>query len=103
LQKCRLDRNLTQEQVAEQVGICTSFYANIERGKRSMSILTLKEIAASLDVSIDYLLSEDNERDCLQNIDTVLHNMPIQFINSMEKLIRFCTEEFCKKGVEPEQ
>lgn len=35
LLKYRTENNLTQEELAEKVGISTSFYANIERGNRS--------------------------------------------------------------------
>jgi len=39
IQQYRLKQNLTQEQLAEKAGISTSFYANLERGKKSMSIM----------------------------------------------------------------
>lgn len=45
IRRYRLEQSLTQEQLAEKVGISTSFCANLERGKKSMSIKTLRDIA----------------------------------------------------------
>lgn len=45
LQRCRANAGLTQEQVAEQAGISTSFYANLERGNRCMSAPVLRALA----------------------------------------------------------
>ena len=58
LQRCRANTGLTQEQIAEQAGISTSFYANLERGNRCMSALVLRDLADALGVSADSLLGE---------------------------------------------
>lgn len=42
----REDRKLTQEQVAEMVGISRSFYGHIELGKRNPSFGLAKKIAS---------------------------------------------------------
>ena len=47
---------MTQAQVAEPVGIDTSFYGQIERGKNIPSIKTLYAIAKALDVDVSELL-----------------------------------------------
>ena len=62
LQRCRNKANLTQEQVAEQVGISTSFYANLERGSRSMSIPVLLALAEVFHVSADSILYEESSK-----------------------------------------
>lgn len=49
-------RGLTQEQVAESVGISTPFYAQIESGKRFMSLYVLYRLADTLGVSIETLI-----------------------------------------------
>ena len=94
LQNLRSDRGLTQEKLAENVRISTSFCANIERGKKGASIRVLRDIAKSLGVSVDYLINEEHSNSCIQNIETLLRDRPEEFIISMEKLIRLCIEEF---------
>ncbi|MGI5984659.1 MAG: helix-turn-helix domain-containing protein [Oscillospiraceae bacterium] len=94
LQSLRSERNFTQEEVAEKIGISTSFYANLERGKKGISNAVLREIAACLGVTVDYLLYETHTDARIRNIETLLKDKPISFVISMEKLIRLCIEEF---------
>lgn len=94
LRKYRIEHNLTQEQLAEKAGISTPFYANLERGKRSMSILTLRELAASLNVSVDYLLNENNASSHIKNLEILLRDKPDSFIEFIEKMIRLCISEY---------
>lgn len=94
IRKYRLKQNLTQEQLAERVGISTSFYANLERGKKSMSIKTLRDLSDALEVSVDFILYENNTRNHIRNIEVLLNNKPESFIISMEKVIRVCVAEF---------
>lgn len=58
VRKLRLDKCLSQELLAEQCDISTSFLGHIERGTRKMSLETLVRLAAVLDVSTDYLLAD---------------------------------------------
>ena len=62
LKKCREDLGLSQEEVAERCGISKSYYGNIERGKRAMSLDTLLSISSAYSVSADFLLREGMER-----------------------------------------
>ena len=60
----RRQKTLTQEQLAEQVGISASFLGHIERGTRIASIDTLVALCNALDVTADYLLGASlNGRD----------------------------------------
>ena len=54
----RLELGLTQQKMAEQLGVSLSFYGHIERGTRVPSIETLVTIANCLNVGIDYLLAD---------------------------------------------
>lgn len=93
LRRVREKRSLTQEALPEKVGISTSFYANIERGTRGASILIIKKLSEALEVSIDSLLSEDNNNSHMQNISAMLQNEQPEFIMLIEKLIRFLKSE----------
>ncbi len=49
-------RGLTQKQLADQVGIQRAYLAEIETGRKSGSIKTLKAIAEALDVDLMSIL-----------------------------------------------
>lgn len=50
--------NLTQDALAKKVGVSCSFIGHIERGTRVLSVETLVQIAAALNVSCDILLQD---------------------------------------------
>ena len=94
LQRCRNKANLTQEQVAEQVGISTSFYANLERGSRSMSIPVLLALAEVLHVSADSILYEESDIIHIRSICNLLSNKPESFIIATEGVVCALVEGF---------
>ena len=94
LQRYREENKLTQEELAERVGISTSFCANLERGKKAMSIVVLRNLADALNISVDYLLYEDRPSARIHNIASLLNGKPEPFLISMERLMRLCVEEF---------
>lgn len=53
----RKRHGMTQDQLATQLGISTDHLGKIELGKRGVSIDLLLELAESLNVSVDFLLS----------------------------------------------
>jgi transcriptional regulator with XRE-family HTH domain len=53
----RKKRGWTQVVMAERVGIDRSFLADVERGKRNVSILNLEVMAEGLKVSLSQLFS----------------------------------------------
>ena len=57
IRKLRKQRGWTQVEMAEKVGIDRSFLADVERGKRNISILNLELIAKGLKVSLSQLLA----------------------------------------------
>ena len=58
VRKARLSKHLTQQQLAEAVGISVSFLSNIENGRQSMNLRTLIDITNALDVSADSLIRD---------------------------------------------
>ncbi len=56
LRRRRTALGMTQEAVAEQVGISLRWYQMIERGENTVSIDTLLGLSRTLTVSVDYLL-----------------------------------------------
>ena len=57
--QARQARQLTQEQVAEQLGVSSEFYSRIERGLAHPGLETLLGMADVLGVNIDTLLGLD--------------------------------------------
>jgi len=57
IRKLRKKRGWTQIVMAEKVGIDRSFLADVERGKRNVSILNLDLMAKGLRVSLSQLFS----------------------------------------------
>ncbi|MCL2378482.1 MAG: helix-turn-helix domain-containing protein [Defluviitaleaceae bacterium] len=54
----RLKLNLTQEMLADDVGLTTAYIGQIERGERSLALDKLVLIVNRLGVTIDYILSD---------------------------------------------
>lgn len=59
IKKCREDLGLSQESAAELCGISPSFYSNIERGVKIMSMETFASICKAFSISADYLLCDE--------------------------------------------
>ncbi|HWN66776.1 MAG TPA: helix-turn-helix domain-containing protein [Haliangium sp.] len=57
--QARHARQLTQEQVSEQLGVSSEFYSRIERGLAHPSLETLLRMAEVLGVAVDALLGLD--------------------------------------------
>lgn len=58
----RKERGLTQQQMAESIGIHVNSLKKYESGQAQPSLDVLKKIALSLHVSSDFLLFEEHER-----------------------------------------
>lgn len=56
LKELRLEKNLTQKQVAQLLGLTQNAIGNYEAGIREPSLSTLKQICDLFDVPADYLI-----------------------------------------------
>lgn len=54
----RIRSNLTQEQLAELMDVSTTYIGFVERGKRSITLEKLIDLASCLHISIDELLHD---------------------------------------------
>lgn len=55
----RIKNDITQEKLAENIGISPSHLSNIETGTTRLSLQTMINLSNSLDISIDTLLSDN--------------------------------------------
>lgn len=58
IRRIRLEKKLTQEQVAEAAELHTNYISSVERGERNISICNIERIAHALDVPM-YVLLQD--------------------------------------------
>ena len=61
LKDLREDRDLKQQQVADDLGITRSAYSNYENGIREIPLAVLMKAADFYQVSVDYLLGRTDE------------------------------------------
>ena len=62
LKKLRADKGMTQKDLAEQLHVTFQTVSKWENDENEPDISTLKELAKLYDVSVDYLISEDEEK-----------------------------------------
>lgn len=87
LKKLRKDAGLTQVDVAEKLGISQPAYASWERGIKKPTQENLIKIAQILNVSVDYLVGNSEEKvDELDNIE-LLFRMNSKGLTDEEKEI----------------
>lgn len=63
IRRVRLERRMTQEQVAQGVGVTASMITQIERGTKHATMELGKEIADVLGCNIAVLYGEENKED----------------------------------------
>ncbi|MEZ4839226.1 helix-turn-helix domain-containing protein [Flavobacterium sp.] len=56
IRQLRNDKNLTQEFVADKIGVSQSHYAKLENGKVKLNLATIHKIASVLEVNITELM-----------------------------------------------
>lgn len=55
----RLQRNLSQEELAQLAGIDRTYIGGVERGERNLSLLNIKKLADALHVTAKDLFDND--------------------------------------------
>ncbi len=57
IKKARLAKNMTQEDLAEQIDISVAFLSRVERGNSHINLKRLNQLCGLLDVTEGYLLN----------------------------------------------
>ena len=87
LKELRKQAKLTQVELAGKLGIVQSSYADWERGKKKPTQDNLVKIAQVLNVSVDYLVGNSEEKsDDLDNIE-LLFRMNSKGLTDEEKAV----------------
>lgn len=75
LKKARLDKGLTQLDIALQLGIDKSTYCGYETGKRQPDVKRIKELSSLLGVTADSLLGTENYFNYVAVSDSAAHRL----------------------------
>ncbi len=58
VRRLRLEKNISQEELAELCGLHRTYISDIELGKRNVSLENIERIAASLAISLSAMFKE---------------------------------------------
>lgn len=97
LKNLRKQERLTQVDVAEKLGISQPAYASWERGAKKPTQENLVKIAQVLNVSVDYLVGNSEEKsDELDNIELLFRMNSKGLTNEEKKIFKRELIEFMK-------
>jgi len=96
IKKAREDKNLTQERLAEIIGISTAHMKQVENERRNPSVDLLYELVLALDFSFDYMFSNPDE-DAQELIHKI--NLCLDRCDAHELQVAYATiEAMLKRG-----
>ncbi len=101
IRKVRKARGLSQEKLAEKVGISTTHMSHIETANMKMSLPTFVELASVLEVRTDELLYDDRPEDrstSIAYITELLDDCTIQQVRIIEDIVK-ATKESLNKNI----
>lgn len=84
LKQLRLNKGLTQEQLAENADISVSFLGGIERGLKSPTIETVKKLSDALEIPISQLMSFEAKE--ISDKQTQLNHLVNSFVIDIRNL-----------------
>ncbi|MDE6221608.1 MAG: helix-turn-helix domain-containing protein [Lachnospiraceae bacterium] len=91
IRKVRKSRGLSQEELAERIGISTTHMSHIETGNTKLSLPVFVDIASALEVRTDELLLDDSPAEriaAVAAISNILEECNTKEIRIMEDLIK---------------
>lgn len=97
IRTARKEHGLTQEEIAEKIGVTPEYYGQLESGNKAPSLETLINIAESVYVSIDLLVYGSNRDLGLGNILQLLNGKSPENLRKIEKILYTLNNEFIEK------
>ena len=97
IRKVRRARGLSQEALAEQVGISTTHMSHIETGNTKMSLPIFAALAAALEVRTDELLYDEapaGRSAALTHIAALLDECTAPQVRVIEDIVKAARESF---------
>jgi len=87
ISKYRHDANLSQEKLAERVGVSTNFLGNIERGEKHPSVDTLFKICVALQLPPNELLNSSVAQPAGKKDKHTLRDSSGEYINTLTDIL----------------
>lgn len=84
----REDMHLTREELSEKADISTQFLADIETGRKSMTIYTFAKLSLALNAEPSYLLFGHEKASQFTEIQFLLNSLPTSEQILAEQLLR---------------
>lgn len=94
VRKYRMERKLTQQQLADIVNCDNSAITRIESGTRMMSVPMLRAIAQALGVSCDALLFDNKSNVHVHNIVAMLQGQSPESLAHTERVVQLLLQEY---------
>lgn len=83
----RLSRGMTRETLAEKADISVQFLSDIEKGRKSMTINTLRNICNALSVSSDFIINNNTPSNTTNEIFEIVKTLPEQQQKHIKQII----------------
>ncbi len=83
----RFKRGYTRERLSELADISVQFLADIEKGKKSMTIATLRKLSSALLVTTDYIVNGTVIQDSNSDIISILDSLSDKNKKQAEKIL----------------
>jgi len=86
IQKYRIERKWTQEQLAEHAGTTQKYISRIEGGNHNLHLNTIVAIARALDVSVDFLIADYTDSTNTSTLKVILDDIKGMTAKQLEML-----------------
>lgn len=90
LRQFRHEKDYTQENVADMLGMSQAFYGRIERGENGLTLERLKRLNEKLKIDLTYLIT--GEHQVTIDLDWAIDHCPYQKRFDMEQLIKYAVK-----------
>lgn len=98
LKKLRLEKKITQSQLAEKINVTNVSISGYESGNRSPDTDTLQSLADYFEVSTDYLLGRSNHPKLSEEKDKEFDEKTVELIKMVESLPKDLQEQFWRNA-----
>lgn len=86
IRSIRERQKLSREKLAELANISTQFLADIETGKKGMTVITLKKICDALHISSDLIIYDSNNIDS-SYINALIAKVPPEKAEELQQIL----------------
>lgn len=91
IREARLNKGLTQEELAELIDVTPAYIGHIERNQRSFSLQTLVRLVTELDIDMNYLFSDDvptDDEKVIVDFKQLINGKPLHIQEAVLDIVR---------------